>query len=355
MLLLVADGVIGRLVGSVALVTGVATALVAALMRGSGSDARHLAQQRRPYLRYLTDTRRQLFRTASLQREAVLWLHPEPSELRAVVARRVQLWERRSEHNDFAQVRIGTGKLRLTTRLMAPDIPAGADAVCADGLSSLVQEYGTLEEMPIAVSLRGFHHIHMRGTDEHHVRDLVRSMLAQLVTFHGPDDCRVLVYAPVERSDEWEWIDYLPHAKPLSTPELSPLVTALADDTTGLTQFLAGLRDRAPFSRDGACPHVVVVCDTLPIPPEAEWLLSEGRIGVTLIRLVPDTRPGVSADLEITVTDGRMMAGRRTEYIGQPDALTTRQATRLARDLSRFHLSEDEAGDGACNTAQSND
>ncbi|WP_345653798.1 hypothetical protein [Streptomyces siamensis] len=349
MLLFVADGVVARLVGCAALVAGIAVALAAALMRGAGSDAAHATQQRRSYLRYLTDTRRQLFRTAALQREADLWSNPEPSELRRVVARRTQLWERRGEDGDFVHVRIGTGRQRLATRLTAPAVPAGADAVCADGVSALVQEYGTLEELPIRVSLRAFQHIHLRGTDEHGVRDLVRSMLAQLVTFHGPDDCRVIVYAPVERSDAWEWIDCLPHARPLSDPAPAARGTALADDAMSLARLLEGLRDRAPFSRDGIspCPHVVVVCDTLPVPTGADWLLDDGRAGVTLIRLVPDTQPGASPDLEITVADDRMTAGtRRAEYIGRPDALTTRQATRLARDLSRLHLGEDEGRDG---------
>ncbi|WP_231157102.1 hypothetical protein [Streptomyces sp. CNZ748] len=330
-----------------------AIALIVALMRSSDGDAAHATQQRRAYLRYLTDTRRQAHRTALLQREAQLWLHPEPSELRAVIARRGQLWERTQEDPDFVQVRVGTGKQSLATPLVAPAIPAGCDRVCADGLTSLMQEYGTLEELPLAVSLRAFHHIHVCGTNEERIRNLVRSMVAQLVTLHGPDGFRVMVYAPAARSDEWEWIDYLPHAGPLPEADLPALVTGLADDTTSFTQLLAGVRGRDPFSIDGfegspRCPHVLVVCDTLPIPTEAEWLLSEGRMGVTLIRLVPDTQAGTAVALEFTVTDEdlRLEIPSGSSYVGEPDALMTRQAIRLARDLSRFRLADDETVSG---------
>ncbi|WP_159027617.1 MULTISPECIES: hypothetical protein [unclassified Streptomyces] len=198
----------------------------------------------------------------------------------------------------------------------------------------------------MAVSLRAFHHIHVCGTNEERIRNLVRSMVAQLVTLHGPDEVRVMVYAPVARSGEWEWIDYLPHARPLPAAELPALVTGLADDTTSFTQLLAGIRGRAPFSREGfegspLCPHVLVVCDTLPIPPEAEWLQSEGRMGVTLIRLVPDTQAGTAVGLEFTVTDEDLSLGTPSvRFEGQPDALTIRQAVRLARDLSSFRLAD---------------
>lgn len=354
-LILTANGTATRLAGFLTLVSGVAIALVVALMHSSDGDVAHTTQQRRAYLRYLTDTRRQLHRTASLQREAQLRLHPEPSELRAVIARRGQLWERTHEDEDFVQVRVGTGPQSLATTLVAPAIPAGSDPVCADGLASLMQEYRTLAELPMAVSLRAFHHIHVCGTNEERIRNLVRSMVAQLVTLHGPDEVRVLVYAPVARSDEWEWIDYLPHVRPLPDDELPTLITGLADDSTSFTQLLTGIHGRAPFSREDfegspLCPHVLVVCDTLPIPSEAEWLLSEGRMGVTLIRLAPDTQGGTAVGLEFTVTDEDLsLETPNVRYVGQPDALTSRQAVRLARDLSGFRLADcrDETGNQA--------
>ncbi|MFF4147470.1 hypothetical protein ACFY0A_40675 [Streptomyces sp. NPDC001698] len=208
----------------------------------------------------------------------------------------------------------------------------------------------------MAVQLSAFHHIHVRGTNEERVRNLVRSMVAQLVTLHGPDEVRVMVYAPEARSDEWEWIDYLPHARPLPDTELSALVTGLADDATSFTQLLVGIRGRAPFSGEEfegspLCPHLLVVCDTLPIPSEAEWLLSEGRMGVTLIRLVPDTGAGTAVALEFTLTDEDLtleIPGATHRFVGQPDALTARQVIRLARDISSFRLADcqDETASG---------
>ncbi|AVH55590.1 hypothetical protein C4B68_07125 [Streptomyces dengpaensis] len=98
--------------------------------------------------------------------------------------------------------------------------------------------------------------------------------------------------------------------------------------------------------------------DTLPIPTEADWLLNEGRAGVTVIRLVPGIEPGLTTGLVITITDDQMRleaSGGGAHYLGQPDALTIRQAIRLARDLSYLRLadSRDEHQSGEDGVAQS--
>lgn len=347
LLLLFVDSSMGTAVGFVTLVMGIAVTCFASV-RGSAGEVTHATQQRRAYLRYLTDVRRQLHRTASKQREAQLWLHPEPSELRSVVSRRGQLWERTADDFDFLQVRVGSGAQRLATALESPTIPAGADAVCADGLASLVHEYGTMTEMPMAVSLKAFHHIHVCGTDEQSIRNLVRSMVGQAVTLHGPNDLRLMIYGPVQQSHEWEWVDYLPHAQRLPDQQILSPTTAFADDAASFTRLVAAVGDRPPFSRDGSqrLPHVLIVCDALPLPGELDWLTTEGRQGVTLVRLVPDTREeGVNIGLEMAVTDDELTLGTsNVSYTGKPDSLTIGQAIRLARDLSRFRLAESENG-----------
>lgn len=345
MLILDSRDAAGRIVGMVTLVVGAAIALPGALKRSSASDASHTAQQRRAYLRYLADVRRQLHRTASLQREMQLRSHPEPSDLRTIVNRRRQLWERTLGDSDFLAVRFSTGLQPLVTPLITPAIPAGADPVSADALTSLVQEYGTLQELPMAVALSAFSHIHLHGNDGEHIRNLARTITAQLVTFHGPDDVRVLVYAQPGQSHEWEWIDYLPHAGPIFD-EGMPDISGLAEDASEFAQLLSGIRERAPYDASGAIvrPHVLVLCDTAAIPSEAGWLLDEGRMGVTLVRISPDSQERTSGALRITVTDVDVRAEVRggATYTGEPDVLTIRQVTRLARDLSRLCLADNQ-------------
>ncbi|MEU1470952.1 hypothetical protein ABZ434_22305 [Streptomyces sp. NPDC005761] len=346
MLILDSRDAAGRIVGMVTLVVGAAIALLGALKRSSASAASHTGQQRRAYLRYLADVRRQLHRTASLQREMQLRSHPEPSDLRTTVNRRRQLWERTLGDSDFLAVRFSTGPQPLVTPLVTPAIPAGADPVSADALTSLVQEYGTLQELPMAVALSAFSHIHLHGNDGERIRNLARTIIAQLVTFHGPDDVRVLVYAQPDQSHEWEWIDHLPHAGPIFDEGISDVISGLAEDASEFAQLISGIREQAPYDASGAIvrPHFLVLCDTAAIPSEASWLLDEGRMGVTLVRISPDSQERTTGALRITVTDVDLRAEVRggTTYTGEPDALTIRQVTRLARDLSRLCLADNQ-------------
>ncbi|MFI1660460.1 hypothetical protein ACH4ZU_36945 [Streptomyces sp. NPDC020472] len=213
-----------------------------------------------------------------------------------------------------------------------------------------MDEYRSLTELPLAVSLKAFHHIHVRGTDEQEIRDLVRSMIGQAVALHAPDDLRLMIYGAPQQSGEWEWIDYLPHARrPADHPGLPR--TAIADDEDSFTRLVATVSNRPAFGRDEPqrLPYVLIVCDTLPLPDEVDWLTTTGRQGVTLVRLVPDPRAGADTGLEMSVTNGELTlrAPRGDTYRGRADALTVAQATRLARDLSLFshQVSETNAWD----------
>ena len=89
-------------------------------------------------------------------------------------------------------------------------------------------------DLPVAIALRDFSHVYLRGP-RGAPRDLVRALLAQLATFHAPDD--LLIGAVRRRTTQrprWEWAKWLPHALHPTKPTRSarcgcsrPAVTAL--------------------------------------------------------------------------------------------------------------------------------
>jgi len=85
--------------------------------RPSMGKKAELNDERRDYLRYLAQTRKQARAAAVAQRSALFWRHPDPDALwSAAMSRR--LWERRSADEDFGYVRLGLGPQRLATRLV---------------------------------------------------------------------------------------------------------------------------------------------------------------------------------------------------------------------------------------------
>lgn len=338
------SGALGAVIG-VLYAVSMAGMLVGQLGRGSNEKKRRLDGERRDYARYLTQVRRQVRRAAAQQHEALAWLGPEPGALWSV-AMSSRLWERRPGDDDFAQARIGLGAQQLAVRLVTPQTKPVEDLepVSAGALRRFVRTHSTIDGLPVSVSLRAFGRVLLDGPPDA-VRPLVRALLAQLATFHGPDDLTVAVCASPDRLDEWDWVKWLPHAlHPARTDAAGPvrLVTTTA---AGLEDLLPDLRRRGRFTGSAAgsagspaVPHVVVVLDGATLPADSAFAASDVD-GVTLLDLGAthqvDDRAGVlrlevRTDAVQRVTRDRAGTVRRAP-LGRPDALSSAGAEGLAR------------------------
>src|SRR5206468_2551974 len=105
------------------------------------------------YLRYLAQVRRRIRVVAAQQRAALDWTQPDPAALLGVVDSD-RLWERRETDPDFCQLRVGRGRQRLATRLVAPQTGPldELEPVCAWALRRLLRAHGVVPELPVAVA-----------------------------------------------------------------------------------------------------------------------------------------------------------------------------------------------------------
>ena len=146
-------------------------------------------------------------RIAAQQREALYWRHPDPGTLWSIAAG-TRLWERRPGDPDFADIRVALGPQRLAMPLVAPQTKPVEDLepLCAGGLRRLLGAFASVPALPVAISLRSFGRILVAGDPETRHRFL-RAVVAQLATFHAPDDLRVAVCASADRLADWEWLE----------------------------------------------------------------------------------------------------------------------------------------------------
>lgn len=137
--------------------------LLTQMIRGESDRKRQLRGERRDYLRYLSQIRRQVRRHTVKQQRALAWRHPEPAALASMV-RTSRLWERRAAHPDFGDVRIAVGSQRLAVRLapLATKPVEDLEPLSAHALRRFIHAYGTLPEQPIAVHVRGYAHVLLR-------------------------------------------------------------------------------------------------------------------------------------------------------------------------------------------------
>jgi ESX secretion system protein EccC len=315
--------------------------------QAGGQTKRDMISARRAYMRKLSQQRAHVRRTIMAQREAMFYRHPDPVSLWST-AESARLWERRRGDGDFAVIRIGLGPQEIATPLVPPQTrPVDElEPLCAVALRRFVTTYSIVPDLPVAMALRGFSRVYIRG-DQGAARGLVRAMLAQLCTFHAPDDALVGLCVSDPLRPTWEWAKWMPHALHPTKNDSVGQIRLVAPTITALEAMLddvLGARPRFdPMSPPLDSPHLTVIVDggdTIG----SDHLMTEGGVeGVTLIdlsnppprlldesTLVLDIAP--DGELTSTTMDGEAR-------IGRADTLGIVESESLSRQLAPLRLS----------------
>jgi S-DNA-T family DNA segregation ATPase FtsK/SpoIIIE len=324
-------------------------AMLATSFGSSGSPKKaEMMAARREYLRHLSGLRRRVRDTAIKQRVGLYYRHPEPAQLWST-ANSHRVWERRPADPDFAVVRLAVGPQTLATPLIPPVTRPLEDLepMTAGALRRFLDAYSVVPDLPVAVSLRGFARVFMRG-DEAEARSLTRAVLAQLSVFHAPDDMIIAICAGPERRTAWEWVKWLPHnLHPSKTDALGQvrLVASSGPDLEKLLEDVIGNRPRFnPGAAGGHGPHVVIVLDGIDLKGATQ--LDDGIDGVTVLDL--DETPPRLLDRSLLVLDIKPAPGGRRALhtysmdhvadVGTPDRLSEAEAEAVARRLAPLRL-----------------
>ncbi|MEV5974319.1 type VII secretion protein EccCa [Streptomyces sp. NPDC051921] len=334
-----------RIMGTLMLASTVGMAIAQFVRFRRGSQGQ-MADVRRDYLKYLAQTRRTVRRTARKQRDAQLYLHPAPEQLWSVVAEGSRVWERRVGDNDFAQARIGLGAQQLATPLVAPETAPvdELEPLCAGAMQQFLAVHGTLDGLPMAVSLRAFYHVTVSG-DPEAAQSAARGLVAQLVTLHSPDDLTLAVVAARGAQERWDWTKWLPHTQVAGTVDGAGTKRLFGDDLGELEQLIRSRLDGRPrFSRDNQPvldqPHVVVILDGGMVPPDSLLAAAEGLQGVTIVEVVSGELDEPRGGLSVVVRPGRLRleSGGGFAYEGVPDGMSLPAAEALARQLAPLRM-----------------
>ncbi|MEU9700663.1 type VII secretion protein EccCa [Streptomyces sp. NPDC047981] len=324
--------------------------IVGQFMRSAGERKRKLKGERRDYLRYLAQTRRRIRRTVAEQQKALAWRHPGPSALWALVGTSRQ-WERRCSDEDFAEVRVAVGDQKLGTRLapLSTKPVEDLEPLSAHALRSFIRAYGTLPEQPIALYLRAWSKVLVQG-DEERGRAMVRALVAQLATFHAPEELTVALCLSDERRADWEWAKWLPHAQHSYQRDGAGAARTVAAGLAELEELLgADFTERPPFDPDTAPsrdePFTVIVVDGGAVPG-GHRLSGPGYRNTVVLDLSGNfawkpargtlrLRLGEEG-LHLVRTDRDRQ--EQSQLLGRPDALGPLAARALATRLSPYRL-----------------
>ncbi len=134
-----------------------------------GTRIAEINQDRRDYLRYLESVAQSTSKIIEAQRVSLTWRHPAPCSLWMLVGGR-RMWERRPEDSDFGHVRVGVGTQRPSTRLVPPELGPveDLDPVTSTELRRLIRNRSMVPDLPVALAVKGFVAITVRGDIVHH-------------------------------------------------------------------------------------------------------------------------------------------------------------------------------------------
>ncbi|GAA1879865.1 type VII secretion protein EccCa [Asanoa iriomotensis] len=315
---------------------GISSLAMLATSWGYGGPRKaELVAARRDYLRHLSLLRRQARDTVARQRVGLFYRHPDPSRLWSTVESH-RLWERRPADSDFAVARVGVGPQSLATALVPPVTrpPEDLEPLTAGALRRFIEAHSVVPDLPVALSMRGFARVHVRGSPA-----LVRALLVQLAVFHAPDELVVAVAAGPSRRAEWEWVKWLPHARhPGRVDALGP-VRLVAGTVAALERLLDGVGDDR---------FVVAVLDGADRAGAVRLVGGEPVDGLAVVE-VDGAAPRVldpatvvltrlaDGALETTTTEG-------VAVVGVADGLSVASAEGVARRLAPLRLAGAAAG-----------
>jgi len=317
-------------------------------MRGGGGvkKAAELNEERKDYFRYLDQVRKDVRKTGTAQLGALLWSHPGPADLPSIAGSR-RMWERRPSDPDFGHVRVGVGSHRLATKLARPETGPLEDLepVSTVALRRFVRTHSVVHGLPTAISLRAFPAINVEG-DHEQTSTLVRSMLMEFATFHGPDHVAIAIICADPDAPTWSWAKWLPHLQhPLHRDAMGAarmMYRSLAELETAMA---AELLERGRFMRNAQPTagrvHLLVVIDDGYVSGTERIVSEAGLDSVTVLDLTaPQTGLAVRRGLQLVVADGMVAAksAAGVEKFATTDVVTTAEAESLARDLARYRI-----------------
>jgi S-DNA-T family DNA segregation ATPase FtsK/SpoIIIE len=341
------------------LATYLATGLTYVLARRSYK--RQLSEARAAYRRTLSALEVHLKELVRQSHRTLLELYPGPDAcLDRVLRKDSRLGERRPADADFLSARLGTGTVPVPFPLKSVD-QSKLDPEFRDEsrlAAQIFEAYSVLPDAPIHAQLREIGSLGLAGPREE-CEPLARALLSNLVALHWPEELKVGVVAPADRSGTWGWLEGLPHGqlvlggRPVRLLGTGPigLLDSLESELRQREAQLAAQSLPGLQSPRAAQLMPVIVLVFVGLSPEfthpgLSLLLREGkRLGTYGLFLTerPEDIPGECGAV-LYVNRGRFLyqetgeAGRKAE--GSADRMQQEHAARLAGGLGSIDWPE---------------
>ncbi|MFX0579082.1 type VII secretion protein EccCa [Nocardia nepalensis] len=313
-----------------------------ALSGNANGSAASLNEERKDYLRSITDNRKTVHAAEAELYSFLRYTHPGPHEIAGLIGGK-RMWEVQVASPQFLRVRVGRGRIANQVRVIVPEAAptSDLDPVGVVEVTRFAKAYSTVGGMPVAINLLSAPQVGIDG-DTDAVAALIRAMIAEVVVLHGPDQIAVAAVLSDPDAPQWSWLKWLPHTQHASDTDAIGSSRMVYRSVAELrTKALAGL-NRGPFSANSEPTldrkHYLLIVDVGGSATDRDisgidgctWLRL-GRADQTLPRALRFVVDADRALHEVTV--------RGLRRVGVADAMSVAAATALARNISPYRLS----------------
>ena len=213
-----------------------------------------------------------------------------------------QLWNRMPTHDDFLEVRLGTGEVDLPSSI---EFQAQKLSIIDDPLRSeperLKQIYSHVADAPFTIRLRSESVVGILGDSEAIL--FAQGLLMQIAALHSYHDVRIVVLTEESTASQWDWARWLPHvftsedrdmrmiaSKPASVHEITRHLDEVLTMRRGSEEDNQNPSDDEDFDpRSLPLPHYVIFCTNyrlLEDEPVMRKLLTT-QLGTTVVMVAP--------------------------------------------------------------------
>ncbi|MBR5278283.1 MAG: type VII secretion protein EssC [Clostridia bacterium] len=121
------------------------------------------------------------------------------------------LWERVSGQDDFLEIRLGTGSVKMDLDVKYPEKRFTMDAdSLQNAMLALAESPMELHNVPIILSLRDNIAAGIYGDDDS-VENMFKSLILQMVALHSYDELKVMVITDENNAKKWDFVKFIPH------------------------------------------------------------------------------------------------------------------------------------------------
>ena len=168
--------------------------------------------RREKYGQYIEQKRNEIDLIMKKQKQILIenYIPLEECE-KIILTKNRQLWERKVDHSDFLDLRLGIGNRPVELDIKYPEEHFSMETDDLKEITNtLVNKSKELENVPINILLTEKYILGVVGKMDE-TREFIKQLILQIITFHSYEDVKFVFFVDEKTKEEWNFAKILPH------------------------------------------------------------------------------------------------------------------------------------------------